>query len=175
MSKENQIELSLIEQLKGLKYTYRPEIVDRKLLESNFRQKFETLNRVKLTDNEFLRLREEIINQDVFEASKLLREKQYFQREDGTPLHYTLVNNKQWCKNDFEVINQLRVNTENSHQRYDIILLVNGLPVVQIELKKGDISHRKAMQQIVDYKNEPGNGYSNSLLCYMQLFILRQP
>lgn len=172
MSKENQIELSLIEQLKGLKYTYRPEIVDRKSLESNFRQKFEELNRVKLTDNEFLRLREEIINPDVFEASKLLRERQYFQREDGTPLHYTLVNNKQWCKNDFEVINQLRVNTENSHQRYDIILLINGLPVVQIELKKGDISHRKAMQQIVDYKNEPGNGYSNSLLCYMQLFIV---
>ncbi|MGV6947140.1 type I restriction endonuclease subunit R [Sphingobacterium kyonggiense] len=172
MSKENQIELSLIEQLKGLKYIYRPEIVDRKSLESNFRQKFEELNRVKLTDNEFLRLREEIINPDVFEASKLLRERQYFQREDGTPLHYTLVNNKQWCKNDFEVINQLRVNTENSHQRYDIILLINGLPVVQVELKKGDISHRKAMQQIVDYKNEPGNGYSNSLLCYMQLFIV---
>jgi len=172
MSKENQIELNLIEQLKGLKYIYRPEVVDRKSLESNFRQKFEALNRVRLTDNEFLRLREEIINPDVFEASKLLRERQYFQREDGTPLHYTLVNNKQWCKNDFEVINQLRVNTENSHQRYDIILLINGLPVVQVELKKGDISHRKAMQQIVDYKNEPGNGYSNSLLCYMQLFIV---
>ncbi|MCC5918306.1 MAG: type I restriction endonuclease subunit R, partial [Cryomorphaceae bacterium] len=47
-----------------------------------------------------------------------------------------------------------------------------GLPAVQIELKKGDISHRKAMQQIVDYKNEPGNGYGNSLLCFMQLFIV---
>ncbi|MDY0202421.1 MAG: type I restriction endonuclease subunit R, partial [Tenuifilaceae bacterium] len=71
-----------------------------------------------------------------------------------------------------EVINQLRINTENSHQRYDLILLINGLPVVQIELKKGDVSHRKAMQQIVDYKNEPGNGYGNSLLCFMQLFIV---
>jgi type I restriction enzyme R subunit len=64
------------------------------------------------------------------------------------------------------------VNTENSHQRYDILLLINGLPVVQIELKKLDISPRKAMQQIVDYKNEPGNGYGNSLLCFMQLFIV---
>jgi type I restriction enzyme R subunit len=44
--------------------------------------------------------------------------------------------------------------------------------MVQIELKKGDISHRKAMQQIVDYKNEPGNGYANSLLCFIQLFIV---
>lgn len=172
MSKENQIEDNLIEQLKGLKYVYRPEIVDRKSLENNFRQKFEALNRVRLTDGEYLRLREEIINPDVFEASKLLRERQYFQREDGTPFHYTLVNNKDWCKNDFEVINQLRINTENSHQRYDVIILINGLPVVQIELKKGDISHRKAMQQIVDYKNETGNGYANSLLCFMQMFIV---
>ena len=172
MSKENQIEENLIEQLKGLKYTHRPDIVDRKTLEQNFKTKFETLNRVRLSDNEFLRLREEIIQPDVFKASKLLRERQYFQREDGTPLHYTLVNNKDWCKNDFEVISQLRINTENSHQRYDIILLINGLPVVQIELKKLDISPRKAMQQIVDYKNEAGNGYGNSLLCYMQLFIV---
>lgn len=172
MSKENQIEEKLIKQLKGLKYVYRPEIVDRKSLELNFRQKFEALNRVRLTDSEYSRLREEIINPDVFEASKLLRERQYFQREDGTPFHYTLVNNKEWCKNDFEVVNQLRINTENSHQRYDVIILINGLPVVQIELKKGDISHRKAMQQIVDYKNEPGNGYSNSLLCFMQMFIV---
>jgi type I restriction enzyme R subunit len=172
MSKENEIEEALIKQLRELKYTYRPDIVDRKTLEHNFKTKFETLNRVRLSDNEFLRLREEIIQPDVYKASKLLRERNYFQREDGTPLHYTLVNNKDWCKNDFEVISQLRINTENSHQRYDIILLINGLPVVQIELKKNDISPRKAMQQIVDYKNEAGNGYANSLLCYMQLFIV---
>lgn len=172
MSKENQIEDNLIEQLKGLKYIYRPDIVDRKTLEQNFKTKFEELNRVRLSDSEFLQIREEIINPDVFAASKLLRERQYFQREDGTPLHYTLVNIKDWCKNDYEVISQLRINTENSHQRYDIILLTNGLPVVQIELKKLDISPRKAMQQIVDYKNEPGNGYGNSLLCFMQLFVV---
>lgn len=119
-----------------------------------------------------MRLREEITEPDVFAASKLLRERQYFQREDGTPLHYTLVNIKDWCKNDFEVISQLRMNTENSNQRYDVILLINGLPIVQIELKKLDISPRKAMQQIVDYKTEPGNGYGNSLMCFMQLFIV---
>jgi len=172
MTKEHNIEENLIEQLIGLKYTHRPDITDRKTLEQNFRSKFEALNRVRLTDSEFLRLREEIIEPDVFKASKKLREQQFFQREDGTPLHYTLVNNKDWCKNDFEVISQLRMNTENSNQRYDIILLINGLPVVQVELKRLDISPRKAMQQIVDYKNEPGNGYGNSLMCYMQLFIV---
>ncbi len=150
MTKEYQIEENLIEQLKELKYIYRPDIVDRKSLEQNFKAKFEALNRVRLSESEFLRLREEIIEPDVFVASKKLRERQYFQREDGTPLHYTLVNITDWCKNDFEVISQLRINTENSHQRYDIILLLNGLPVVQIELKKLDVSHRKAMQQIVE-------------------------
>src|SRR5690554_970999 len=172
MTKEQNIEQNLIEQLIGLKYTHRPDIVDRKTLEQNFKNKFEALNRVRLSDSEFLRLREEIIEPDVFKASKKLREQQFFQREDGTPLHYTLVNNKDWCKNNFEVISQLKMNTENSNQRYDIILLINGLPMVQVELKRLDISPRKAMQQIVDYKNEPGNGYGNSLMCYVQLFIV---
>jgi type I restriction enzyme R subunit len=172
MRQENQIEDYLIGQLTDLKYTHRRDIIDRKTLEQNFKTKFEALNRVQLSGSEFLRLREEIIQPDVFAASKLLRERNYFQREDGTALHYTLVNIKDWCKNDFEVISQLRINTENSHQRFDVILLLNGLPVVQIELKKLDISPRKAMQQIVDYKNEPGNGYGSTLLCFMQLFIV---
>lgn len=172
MAKENQIEENLIKQLTELKYVYRPDINDRKTLEENFKTKFETLNRVHLSQAEFMRLREEVITPDVFAASKLLREINYFQREDGTPLHYTLVNIKEWCKNDFEVISQLRINTENSNHRYDIVLLINGLPVVQIELKKLDISPRKAMQQIVDYKNDLGNGYANSLMCFLQLFIV---
>ncbi|MBE9468424.1 MAG: type I restriction endonuclease subunit R [Bacteroidetes bacterium] len=172
MTKEYQIEENLIKQLKEMKYVYRPDIVDIKSLEQNFKAKFETLNRVRLSESEFKRLRESIINPDVFVASKFLRERQLFEREDGTPLHYTLVNIKDWCKNDFEVINQLRINTENSYQRYDVILLINGLPLVQIELKKLDVSYRKAMQQIVDYKNDPGNGYNNTLMCYMQLFIV---
>ncbi|MCB9051641.1 MAG: type I restriction endonuclease subunit R [Lewinellaceae bacterium] len=172
MTKEHQIEENLIKQLTELKYTHRPDIVDRQTLEQNFKAKFEALNRVRLSENEFLRLREEIIEPDVFAASKMLRERQYFQREDGTPLHYTLVNIRDWCRNEFEVVSQLRINTENSHQRYDVILLLNGLPVVQIELKRLDVSHRKAMQQIVDYKNDPGNGYTNTLMCYMQLFIV---
>ena len=156
MTKEYQIEENLIKQLEELKYVHRPDIVDRKTLEQNFKAKFEALNRVRITESEFLRLREEIINPDVFVASKFLRERQYFQREDGTPLHYTLLNIKDWCKNEYEVVSQLRINTENSNQRYNIILLINGLPVVQVELKKLDISPRKAMPQIVYYKNEPG-------------------
>ena len=170
--KESQIEQKLINKLEELKYSYRPDIRDKAALEQNFRQKFEALNHVRLTDAEFARLRDEIINADVFQAAKTLREYGYFQREDGTPLHYMLVNLKDWCKNDFEVINQLRINTDNSHHRYDVILLINGLPVVQIELKTLGITPRRAMEQIVEYRNEPGSGYTNTLLCFMQLFIV---
>jgi type I restriction enzyme R subunit len=169
---EQQIEDSLIAKLTDLKYTYRSDIRDKASLEKNFREKFQALNRVSLTDAEFARLLGEIVNSDVFASSKRLREINTFSREDGTPLHYMLVNIKDWCKNEFEVINQLRINTENSHHRYDVILLINGIPVVQIELKTLEVSPRKAMQQIVDYKSDPGNGYANSLLCFMQLFIV---
>jgi len=169
---ENQIEQSLIFKLIDLKYTHQPNIRDREALEQNFRNKFEALNRVHLTDAEFARLRDEIVTADVFTAAKTLRERNTFMREDGTPLQYTLVNIKDWCKNDFEVINQLRINTHNSHHRYDVMLLINGIPVVQIELKTLLVSPRRAIEQIVDYKNDPGNGYTNTLLCFMQLFIV---
>ena len=64
-------------------------------------------------------------------------------REDDTPLNYTLVNIKDWCKNDYEAISQFRINTDNNHQRYDVILLINGLPLVQIELKSLHIPPKK--------------------------------
>ena len=70
------------------------------------------------------------------------------------------------------MVNQLRINTQNSHHRYDVMLLINGVPVVQIELKTLAISSRRAMQQIVDYKNDPGNGYTKTLLCFVQLFVV---
>ena len=170
--KESYIEQTLISKLEDLKYTYRPDIRDKAALEQNFRDKFQALNRVRLTDAEFARLRDEIISTDVFTASQTLRERNTFGREDGTPLQYTLVNLKEWCKNEFEVINQLRMNADTSHHRYDVILLINGVPVVQIELKTLGKNPRRAVEQIVEYKNDPGNGYTNSLLCFMQLFIV---
>ncbi len=170
--KENDIENSFIQTLIRLKYTHRPDIHDRDALERNFREKFEALNRVHLTDSELARLLEELITDDVFKAAKMLRERNSFIRDDGTPLNYTLVNIRDWCKNTYEVVNQLRINTNNSHHRYDVLLLINGVPVVQIELKTLGISPRRAIEQIVDYKNDPGNGYTKTLLCFLQLFIV---
>ena len=169
---ERTLEESLVTTLRDLKYEYRTDIRDRETLEANFRKKFEDLNRVKLTDGEFKRLLDKIVTSDVYEAACSLRNRETFIRADGTPLTYTLANIKDWCKNDFEVVNQLRINTDNSHHRYDVILLINGVPVVQIELKTLGISPRRAMEQIVDYKNDPGNGYTKTLLCFVQIFIV---
>ena len=169
---EQEIEQSFIGKLTDLKYSHRPDITDRVSLERNFREHFEALNRVNLTAGEFKRLLEEIISPDVFTAARTLRERNSFTRDDGTPLNYTLVNIKDWCKNTYEVISQLRINSDNSHHRYDVIILINGVPVVQVELKTLGINPRRAMEQIVDYKNDPGNGYSRTLLCFLQLFIV---
>ncbi len=173
MTKENKIEKDFIRNLaKDLKYIYRDDIRTNSALEANFREKFQELNKVNLSDNEFSRLKEQIITADVYKASKKLRELSSLDRDDGTPLFYTLVNINEWCKNSFEVINQLTINTDDSHHRYDVILLINGVPVVQIELKTLQISPRRAIEQIVEYKNDAGNGYTNKLLSFIQLFIV---
>lgn len=172
MTKEAQIEQNFVRKLTDLKYVYRDDIRDKQALHDNFRQKFQELNQVHLSDAEFNRLMDSIITSDVFTSAKILRTKNTFIRDDDTPLDYTLVNIKDWCKNSFEVINQLRMNTESSHHRYDVILLINGVPVVQVELKNLEISPRRAMQQIVDYKNDAGNGYTKTLLSFIQLFIV---
>lgn len=170
--RESTIEQELIEKLGELKYTLRPDIHDRAAMERNFRQKFEALNHVTLTDTEFQRLLEEIVTPDVFKAAQTLRQRNAFTRDDGTPLNYTLVNTSDWCKNDFEVASQFRINTDYSYHRYDVLLLINGVPAVQIELKTLGINPRRAIEQIVEYKNDLGSGYTRTLLCFIQLFVV---
>jgi type I restriction enzyme, R subunit len=75
---ERQLEEALVTKLRDLKYEYRPDIRDRAMLEQNFREKFESLNRVRLTDSEFARLIEEIVTPDVFTAARTLRERNSF-------------------------------------------------------------------------------------------------
>jgi type I restriction enzyme R subunit len=171
-SSETTLEHDLIDKLRELKYEYREDIRDRAALETNFREKFQVLNHVKLTDGEFHRLLDEIVTPDVFTGAQTLRSRSNFTRDDGTPLNYTLVNITDWCKNTFEVVNQFRVNTSNSHHRYDVMLLINGVPVVQVELKTLGINPRRAIEQIIEYKNDSGNGYARTLLCFIQLFVV---
>ena len=169
---EAQLEQQFIEKLQELNYTYRSDIHNLDALERNFREKFERLNFVSLSDDEFRKLLQENITSDVFTAAKHLREKQTFVRNDGTTFDYSLVNLRDWCKNEYEVVNQLTINTTDSHHRYDVVILINGLPLVQIELKRHSVSPLKAVEQIIRYKQDRGNGYSNTLMCFIQLFVV---
>lgn len=136
-SHESQLEADFIGKLVGPKYAHRADIRDRSNLEANFRQHFQTLKRVTLTtDAEFARLLDEIVIPDAYTASRTLRKANGFTCDDGTPLNFTLVNIKDWCKNTFEVVSQLRINTDYSHHPYVVILFINGIPVMQIELKR---------------------------------------
>lgn len=84
--REEHIEYGFIGKLQNLKYEYRADIRDRASLERNFREKFEALNRVHLTDGEFARLLDEIVTPDVFAAARTLRDRNAFTRDDGTSL-----------------------------------------------------------------------------------------
>ena len=104
MSSEQQLEERFIQKLLALKYEDRPDIHNRAALEANFRKKFQELNRVTLTDDEFQRLLDEVVTPDVFASARTLRNINSFTRDDGTPLNYTLVNIKDWCKNLWDYI-----------------------------------------------------------------------
>ncbi len=84
---ESDLEESLVTKLLELKYEHRREIRDRATLETNFRKKFEALNRVNLSDNEFKRLLDQIVTPDVYKAARSLRNRETFIRDDGTPLN----------------------------------------------------------------------------------------
>lgn len=86
-SSERQLEEELIEKLEGLKYEVRTDIRDRASLERNFREKFEALNCVSLTNVEFQRLLDQIVTPDVFTAAHTRRNRNAFTRDDGTPLN----------------------------------------------------------------------------------------
>ncbi|MDR3319976.1 MAG: hypothetical protein LBS77_03365 [Desulfovibrio sp.] len=129
---EQKIEQALIKKLTDLKYIYREDIRDHVALEQNFRAKFENINRVHLMDNEFQRLLEQIITQDVFPAAPTLRERNNFERDGGTPLFWSTLKtgvktHLKWPANCVSIL--------TTAIRYDVLLLINGVQVVQIELK----------------------------------------
>ena len=129
-SQERQLEDQLIDNLRDLKYEHRADVLDRGKLERNFREKFEAINRVCLANGKFSRLHDEIITPDFFTAARTLCKHKCFVHVDGTQLNHTLVNIKDWCKNTYEIVSQLRINSNNnSHHWYYVILCINCFPV----------------------------------------------
>ena len=168
---ESKLENRMIEQLRKQGYSYI-EINDVKELEENFRSQVNLHNKVELkgkdlSDKEFEKLMIKISGKSIFQSAKELRQKHDIIRDDGTVAYIELFNTKEWCKNLFQVTHQTTVEGKYVN-RYDVTILINGLPLIQIELKRRGIDMKEAFDQIKRYKNHSYNG----LYRFIQLFVI---
>ena len=168
---EAKLEDRMIDQLRRQGYNYI-EINDVKELEQNFRNQVNLHNKVELkgkdlSDKEFEKLMIKISGKSIFQSAKELRQKHDIIRDDGTIAYIELFNTKEWCKNLFQVTHQTTVEGKYVN-RYDVTILINGLPLVQIELKRRGIDMKEAFDQIKRYKNHSYNG----LYRFIQLFVI---
>lgn len=168
---EARLEDRMIDQLRKQGYQY-VEINDVLELEKNFREQINLHNRSELnfkdlSDKEFERLMVKISGKGVFQSAKELRQKQDIQRDDGTIVYLELFNTRDWCKNIFQVTHQTTVEGKYTN-RYDVTILINGLPLVQIELKRRGIDMKEAFNQIKRYKRHSYFG----LYKFIQLFVI---
>ena len=167
---EAQLEEQLIEQLKNQNYE-RVIIEDYDALLDNFKIQFEKFNKSKLdnkalSNKEWERVFNHIGGKSIFESAKILRDKFVLERDDGTKV-YLMLFDEDYSKNIYQVTNQTTVVGKYTN-RYDVTLLINGLPLIQIELKRrgGDI--KEAVNQIMRYRKHSYQG----LYHFIQLFVV---
>lgn len=168
---EAQLEKNMISQLVRQGYE-QVNIPDYDALLFNFRAQVNRFNQKKLegkplTDIEFTRLLNLVEGKSIFESAKVLRDKQIIEREDGTELYIELFNTREWCKNLFQVTTQTTV-TGAYTNRYDVTILINGLPVVQVELKRRGLDFKEAFNQIQRYRKHSFKG----LYRFLQIFVV---
>ena len=172
---ENALEREFIEDLVGQGYEYLPQLTTSAALLNNVRTQLQNLNSVTFTDAEWQRFVEEYLDAPsdnlVEKSRKLHRDYIYdFVFDDGHIQNIYLVDKKNIIRNKVQVINQFE--QKGSHaNRYDVTILVNGLPLVQIELKKRGVAIREAFNQVHRYSKESFNSES-SLYKYLQLFVI---
>jgi type I restriction enzyme R subunit len=167
---EQVLEDNLVTQLVTLGYQIA-KITDEKSLLANFKQQLEKLNSLKepLTDNEFKQVLNTLSKGSVFEKAKTLRDRLQVNRDDGNALYIQFLADD-WDKNQFQVTQQVTV--EGRYQnRYDVTVLVNGLPLVQIELKRRGLELKEAFNQINRYQRH-SYWASYGLFQYVQTFVI---
>ena len=166
---EAALEQQFIEQLNKQEYT-TVAIPDYDALVENFKVQFEAFNAPKLdtpiTDKEWERIFNLMLGKSVFQSAKILRDKFVLEREDGTKVYLSFFD-QDHTKNIFQVTHQTTV-VGKYVNRYDVTILVNGLPLIQVELKRRGIDIREAVNQVMRYKKHSYNG----LYHFIQLFIV---
>lgn len=166
---EQILEGQLIEQLQQLGYGLIL-IKDEKELIANLKQQLEKHNNISFSDKEFEKVLNILSKGSVFEKAKTLREKQHIIRDNGDNLYFEFINTEHWCQNQYQVTHQVTI--EGTYKnRYDVTLLINGLPLVQIELKRRGLELKEAFNQINRYQRH-SFGANSALFQYVQIFVI---
>lgn len=166
---EQLLENNLIDQLVQLGYQ-RIVLKHETDVVANFKKQIEKHNKVTLSDTELNQILLYINKGNTFERAKTLRSRIPYVNELGENKTIQLIDSKNWCKNEFQVANQISMKG-NYDNRYDVTILINGLPLVQVELKRRGLELKEAFNQINRYqKHSYGAGFG--LFQFIQLFII---
>lgn len=175
---EQQLEHSFLQQLEGLGY-HSVDISNEQALLANLKFQLEKHNKDSLqkhnktsfTEKEFAKILNILNEGSVFERAKILRGIQHqITSDEGKTIYFRFLNRTEWCKNEFQVTNQVTQSGKREN-RYDVTILINGLPLVQVELKKTGIEMGEAFNQILRYKQDSfKSGFG--LYQYVQLFVI---
>ena len=171
---EAALEKGLIDTLQKMNYDY-VHIEEEKNLSANFKKqlekhnkkKLEELGRTEFTEAEFEKILIYLEGGTRFEKAKKLRDLFPLELERGERLWVEFLNHTHWCQNEFQVSNQITVEGRKKC-RYDVTILINGLPLVQIELKRRGVELKQAYNQIQRYHKTSFHG----LFDYIQLFVI---
>ncbi|RYX86944.1 type I restriction endonuclease subunit R, partial [bacterium] len=171
MSKQPEqiLEEQLVAQLQKLGYAF-VQLKDERDLLSNLKTQLEQHNNIQFTEKEFERVLNLLSKGSVFEKAKTLREKQHLVRDNGDNLYFEFLQTEHWCQNRFQVTQQVSMEGKYKN-RYDVTLLINGLPLVQIELKRRGLELKEAFNQINRYQRH-SFGAGAALFQYVQLFVI---
>jgi type I restriction enzyme, R subunit len=166
---EAEMEDDLVAQLVGLGYD-PVTLPDMRAMHANLRTQLGIHNEITLSDTEFGRVLNHLDKGNVFERAKTLRGRMHLVRDDGTDIYIQFLNSDEWCRNQYQVTRQVTV-VGHHKTRFDVTLLVNGLPLVQIELKKRGLELREAFNQINRYQRH-SYWAETGLFQYVQLFVI---
>lgn len=166
---EQALENTLVKQLKTLGYSFA-KISDEAELLANLKTQLEKHNTTNFSDQEFNRIVNHLNKGSIFDRAKILRDKFNLLKDDGTNQYIEFINMEHWCQNEYQVTNQVTI--EGSYKnRYDVTLLVNGLPLIQIELKRRGLEMKEAFNQINRYQRHSfWSAYG--LFNFVQLFVI---
>ena len=166
---EQILENDLVKQLDSLGYTYIT-IKDEEGILANLKSQLEQFNKSTFSEKEFKQILNHLSKGNVFERAKLLRDRFALKQDDGETQYIQFYDSEDWSKNFYQVTNQVTVEGVYKN-RYDVTLLVNGLPLVQIELKRRGGELKEAFNQILRY-DQTSYWASSGLFRFVQLFVI---